>query len=85
MHSYRQSNLKQELFKVFVTLSYGVTFGMGLSLILTKGFSQAEKQRCKIAPYTDTHSIITVRSFFGDSSYCVGNVYRIPVIPHEKI
>ena len=70
----RESNA-QMMFNTFVTLSMGFTLGMGLCLILSKGMSQMARGRCSLPQYSQTHKLVNLQSFWGDTSYCVDKRY----------
>ena len=63
------------MFHTCVTLSMGFTLGMGLCLILSKGMTQMAKGRCKLPQYSQTHKLVNLQSFWGDTSYCVDKRY----------
>ena len=63
------------MFHVFVTLAMGFTLGMGLCLILSKGMSQMARGRCSLPQYSQTHKLVNLQSFWGDTSYCVDKRY----------
>ena len=70
----RESNT-QMMFHTCVTLAMGFSLGMGLCLILSKGMTQMEKGRCKLPQYSQTHKVVNLQSFWGDTSYCVDKRY----------
>ena len=70
----RESNA-QIMFNTCVTLAMGFSLGMGLCLILSKGMTQMEKGRCKLPQYSQTHKLVNLQSFWGDTSYCVDKRY----------
>ena len=63
------------MFHVCVTLAMGFTLGMGLCLILSKGMSQMARGRCSLPQYSQTHKLVNLQSFWGDTSYCVDKRY----------
>lgn len=63
------------MFHTFVTLAMGFSLGMGLCLILSKGMTEMAKGRCKLPQYSQTHKLVNLQSFWGDTSYCVDKRY----------
>ena len=63
------------MFHTCVTLAMGFTLGMGLCLILSKGMSQMARGRCSLPQYSQTHKLVNLQSFWGDTSYCVDKRY----------
>ena len=63
------------MFHTCVTLAMGFSLGMGLCLILSKGMTQMAKGRCTLPQYSQTHKLVNLQSFWGDTSYCVDKRY----------
>ena len=70
-----QAPAANAMFHTCVTLAMGFTLGMGLCLILSKGMSQMARGRCSLPQYSQTHKLVNLQSFWGDTSYCVDKRY----------
>ena len=70
-----QAPAANAMFHVCVTLAMGFTLGMGLCLILSTGMSQMARGRCSLPQYSQTHKLVNLQSFWGDTSYCVDKRY----------